>query len=88
MKISAEGNYSVATLKEKFARAGRGKENTDATAQIIAKKLVVDADKPTEEEEEDEPLLVENTKRFVLFPIKYHEVPSYACSVDVDMANV
>ena len=27
-----------------------------------------------QDEEVDEPILVENKKRFVLFPIKYHEV--------------
>lgn len=28
-------------------------------------------------EEEDEPLLVENKQRFVLFPIKYHDVSKH-----------
>ena len=76
MNISAEGNFSVATLKEKFARAGRGKENATA---IAGKKHIIE--EPLEQEkkhskldEEEEPLLVENKKRFVLFPIKYHEV--------------
>jgi ribonucleoside-diphosphate reductase subunit M2 len=53
-------------------------------------KLVVVEAKPTEEapkttvahtikaEEVDEPLLQENPQRFVLFPIKYHEVSSDA----------
>ena len=40
------------------------------------KKGVPSAAEPQhdEENEEDEPLLVENKNRFVLFPIKYHEV--------------
>ena len=77
MNISAEGNFSVATLKEKFARAGRGKENN---ATILAgKKHIIDhqvEEKTDKDDEVEEPLLVENKKRFVLFPIKYHEVSS------------
>jgi hypothetical protein len=76
MNISKEGNYSIATLKENFARAGRGKENA---TMVVGKKHVIN--EPAEQdkkhakiEEEEEPLLVENKKRFVLFPIKYHEV--------------
>jgi hypothetical protein len=77
MNISKETNHSVAALKEKFARAGRGKENTTAT--LAGKKHVIDESserdkKQPKVEEEEEPLLVENKKRFVLFPIKYHEV--------------
>jgi ribonucleoside-diphosphate reductase subunit M2 len=74
MTISSEGNFSVASLKEKFARAGRGKEN----ATLIAGKKPLEQveQKKDEEDEEEEPLLVENKKRFVLFPIKYHEVNS------------
>lgn len=74
MSISAEANFSVASLKEKFALAGRGKEN----ATVMAGKIHIVEDesdkKQTKPEEEEEPLLVENKKRFVLFPIKYHEV--------------
>jgi ribonucleoside-diphosphate reductase subunit M2 len=72
MTISSDGNFSVASLKEKFARAGRGKENATL---IVGKKHVEEVEqKKVEEDEEEEPLLVENKKRFVLFPIKYHEV--------------
>lgn len=76
MNINKEGNISVATMKENFARAGRGKENAVA---VVGKKHVIDEPsqldkKHTKLEEEEEPLLVENKKRFVLFPIKYHEV--------------
>ena len=80
MNISAEGNFSVATLKEKFARAGRGKEN--ATVNVTGKKPIIEESieqekKHSKVDEEEEPLLVENKKRFVLFPIKYHEVFSH-----------
>ena len=76
MNINKEGNISVATMKENFARAGRGKENTVA---VVGKKHVIDEPSELDKkhaklEEEEEPLLVENKKRFVLFPIKYHEV--------------
>jgi ribonucleoside-diphosphate reductase subunit M2 len=76
MNISAEGNFSVATLKEKFARAGQGKEN--ATVLVGKKHIIDDASEQEKNngkvEEEEEPMLIENKKRFVLFPIKYHEV--------------
>ena len=78
MNISKEGNFSVATLKEKFARDGKGKENAIV---VVGKKHTMEevSDQDTKHakvEEEEEPLLVENKKRFVLFPIKYHEVYS------------
>jgi hypothetical protein len=90
-------NYSVASLKEKFARAARGKENATVAA---GKKHAID--EPAEQdkkhakvEEEDEPLLVENKKRFVLFPIKYHEVAlnhfyvsKHFLTLAIDLANV
>ena len=38
------------------------------------KKDVLSVVEHDEEDEADEPLLVENKNRFVLFPIKYHEV--------------
>ena len=62
-----------------------GKENLPVDAQVedievpkavqetkeVAKPAVAPTIKP---EEADEPLLQENPQRFVLFPIKYHEV--------------
>jgi hypothetical protein len=67
-------------MKEKFARAGEGKENKIVFA-LAGKKPAIDVSVEGQEnkqakldEEEEEPLLVENKKRFVLFPIKYHEV--------------
>ena len=76
MNLSTETNNSVALMKEKFARAGRGKENATV---LVGKKHVIEDSSEQEKkhakvEEEEEPLLVENKKRFVLFPIKYHEV--------------
>jgi hypothetical protein len=91
MNISAEGNFSVATLKEKFARAGQGKEN--ATVNVGKKHAIENPSekdkKDVKVEDEDEPLLVENKKRFVLFPIKYHEVrcPTWVTNI-IDLANV
>lgn len=40
------------------------------SADTMHKKFVGDVDLP----EEEEPLLVESSRRFVLFPIRYHEV--------------
>jgi hypothetical protein len=78
MNLSKEANFSVATLKERFMRAGQGKENKTLDTPVGKKHVI---DEPSEQdrkhpklEEEEEPLLVENKKRFVLFPIKYHEV--------------
>jgi hypothetical protein len=66
-----------------------GKENTPILANVAVddleiKKPASEAIKPVEEapkvaattkpDESDEPLLQENPHRFVLFPIKYHEV--------------
>jgi hypothetical protein len=97
MNIGKDNTYSVASLKEKFARAARGKENA---AVLVGKKHIID--EPAEQdkkhakaEEEEEPLLVENKKRFVLFPIKYHEVAprhfevcKHLLTVSIDLANV
>lgn len=59
-----------------------GKENTASikpisapTEKITEKPMEVPKATPTEKElEATEPLLQENPNRFVLFPIKYHEV--------------
>ena len=65
-----------------------GKENLPADVPVAAepeiKKPIVEEVKPVQEvakvapgikeQEVDEPLLQENPNRFVLFPLKYHEV--------------
>lgn len=71
--------------KLQFQAAGKENVPFDADAPAVD----IDAKKPIEEvkeekavmvaptikpEESDEPLLQENPHRFVLFPIKYHEV--------------
>jgi ribonucleoside-diphosphate reductase subunit M2 len=57
------------------------------------KKSIVEMVKPVETlkvasgikaQEMDEPLLQENPHRFVLFPIKYHEVRVYHCAARVN----
>lgn len=60
------------------------KENIDSGVPVPIKGIPVDLDEPTDikptvaptikDEEAEEPLLQENPNRFVLFPIKYHEV--------------
>lgn len=64
-----------------------GKENAPFDADVDTLANEIESQKPTEKpteskavaptiksEEADEPLLQENPHRFVLFPIKYHEV--------------
>lgn len=61
-----------------------GKENAPASLKTVDASAEKVAEKPTEapkaltmkELEAQEPLLQENPHRFVLFPIKYHEVSS------------
>ena len=91
--------------KLNFGAANKENEplNTDAPVfeDIEVKKPVVEDVKKAEiqamvakgfkPEEADEPLLRENAQRFVLFPIKYHEVSrvdasTYALSV-LNIAN-
>lgn len=76
-------------MESPIKKINLGKENTtfDADVDTIANKI--ESHKPTEKEQEkkelavaptikseeaDEPILQENPQRFVLFPIKYHEV--------------
>ena len=49
-----------------------GKENTKLTTTV--KKPVIMASEPDTTADDYEPLLAENKHRFVLFPIKWHEV--------------
>ena len=42
--------------------------------KVEEKTAVAAPGKPGKPDESDEPLLMENSQRFVLFPIKYHEV--------------
>lgn len=63
-----------------------GKENVQSIATIqveTPKKIALDVKEPTKtlaqtikEAEALEPLLRENPNRFVLFPLRYHEVKS------------
>lgn len=63
------------SLKEKFMRAAQGKENaTGVGKRHVTEEPCEQEKKHSKIEEDEEPLLVENKKRFVLFPIKYHEV--------------
>ncbi|KAI2613055.1 ribonucleotide reductase [Hypoxylon fragiforme] len=64
-----------------------GKENAPYDADVDTIAAEIESQKPTmemkgektvaptiKEEEQDEPILQENPQRFVLFPIKYHEI--------------
>ena len=74
---------------KKLDFSASNKENAPFDADLVTLEAEIDAkhkmDTKTEEgkpsvaptikpEEADEPLLQENPQRFVLFPIKYHEV--------------
>jgi len=71
---------------KKLNFAGAGKENKPFDADLATLEAEIDAKHKenqevtktvaasTKPEEMDEPLLQENPQRFVLFPIKYHEV--------------
>jgi hypothetical protein len=43
-------------------------------AKVSMGKEITDVARAIKEEEQDEPLLTESKRRFVLFPIRYHEV--------------
>ncbi|OLL25153.1 Ribonucleoside-diphosphate reductase small chain [Neolecta irregularis DAH-3] len=60
---------SVKAMQAAFQNAG---SNQDYQAQTIQELDV--STKNADLDDQDEPLLQENKKRFVLFPIKYHEV--------------
>lgn len=67
LDLSVNGASSVKNLKDAFNLAG--------TKDSIAKFKAHQAEQERREAEaQDEPLLMENKKRFVLFPIKYHEI--------------
>lgn len=69
---------------KKLDFSATNKENSPFDADLAALEAEIDAkhtdkkeDKavaPVKSAEADEPLLQENPQRFVLFPIKYHEV--------------
>jgi len=50
----------------------KGSKDAKTTTEVAERKFVGDVNLP----EEEEPLLVESSRRFVLFPIRYHEVSS------------
>lgn len=56
----------VAKVNREIAEATKAHEEFLLSHKVQRHKL--------KEQEKDEPLLIENTRRFVLFPIKYHEV--------------
>lgn len=68
-KENAPFNADLATLEAEID--ANHQKFTMEPAKETAKPAVAPTIKP---EEADEPLLQENPQRFVLFPIKYHEV--------------
>ena len=63
--------------KENMVNGVPGRDDVDVKAAVVATVKPVEkivAARTIKEQEADEPLLQENPHRFVLFPIKYHEV--------------
>lgn len=72
-KKVTSGDFSEpAFLAKTKAAAEEGVEVKNVVSKVPHGKFVGEVDLP----EEEEPLLVESTRRFVLFPIRYHEVSS------------
>lgn len=61
----------LATLEAEIDAKHNQEMNSKAVTQTTQK---VEEETPAPKPEDDEPLLAENPGRFVLFPIKYHEV--------------
>lgn len=86
----------LATLEAEIDAKHNEEINSKALTQTRPQK--VEEETPAPKPEDDEPLLAENPGRFVLFPIKYHEVrvaspPSITRKVlnsdaGLDLANV
>jgi len=77
-------NFGVADKENKPFDADLANLEAEIDAKHMETKVVKEEPKtavaPTiKPEEADEPLLQENPQRFVLFPIKYHEVRSASC---------
>ena len=70
-KENAPFDADLATLEAEIDAKHVEKSAMGTTKTEAAKVAVAPTIKP---EEADEPLLQENPQRFVLFPIKYHEV--------------
>ena len=67
-----EPNF-LAKGKKDTAAANKAASTDAAEEEDVHGKFVGDVDLP----EEEEPLLVESSRRFVLFPIRYHEVSNW-----------
>jgi len=78
MSLQAAGAFSnlqlddIASIKANLA--SRIEQTKNEPAKKAEEKKLVDLPSSIQPEELDEPLLQENKQRFVLFPIKYHEI--------------
>jgi hypothetical protein len=83
MSLQAAGAFSnlqlddIASIKANLA--SRIEHTKNEPAKKAEEKKLVDLPSSIQPEEQDEPLLQENKQRFVLFPIKYHEVGLLCC---------
>lgn len=76
-KEAEQWDDTIAKPIEGIPRSGTAPDAVAAAENAVAPTV-----KP---EEADEPLLRENPNRFVLFPIKYHEVRYLTRSIRVDI---
>ncbi|KAI8501434.1 Ribonucleoside-diphosphate reductase subunit M2 B [Branchiostoma belcheri] len=81
LKISADRENQVPSSpsKGKVARKVLGESQSQniirsSDIQEIKKQLVQKPEEKPEKKEQDEPLLRENPRRFVIFPIQYHDI--------------
>ena len=68
----------VAIVKKNLNSAFEGAKSPGKGGVKTDLELKKPVEEDTKSEEMDEPILTENKRRFVLFPIKYHEVRSSA----------
>lgn len=69
-------NMESPVKKLNFGTANKENEPLNQTTDTaeLKTKIVEESKTVVSKAEEDEPILQENPQRFVLFPIKYHEV--------------
>lgn len=72
MVLEDKSNVLCASNKEN--QLSSNKDKLSSKAQHVEKKQTVDSAKTVSQSIQDEPLLRDNPGRFVIFPIKYHDI--------------
>ncbi|KAF8450032.1 ribonucleoside-diphosphate reductase small subunit [Kalaharituber pfeilii] len=73
LSVNEEKSIALKNMMDSYnaIKTATGKENLSDLKKPI---MTIPEPQPEEENEADEPLLIENKNRFVLFPIKYHDI--------------